>query len=133
MNSVSKFLYFADVADKLGGVAGFWGILTSIGVLVGVLAWFTMTCIYSDEPETRDSLDVFMPRFKWLFKVVLCLWLFFGAAYILVPGKQTFYAIAAAQVGEQVVNSEAVQGLTTDALKALQSWIKRQIEPEKGK
>jgi hypothetical protein len=41
------------------------------------------------------------------------------------------YAIAASQVGESIVKSEQTQEMASDATKALQQWIKKQIDPEK--
>ena len=46
---------------------------------------------------------------------------------IVTPEKKTLYAIAASEYGEQIIKSE----IGNDATKALQQWIKRQIEPEK--
>lgn len=49
----------------------------------------------------------------------------------LFPSKSTMYAIAASQAGEKIAQSEQVRGIADEATKALQQWIKRQIEPEK--
>jgi hypothetical protein len=43
------------------------------------------------------------------------------------------YAIAASEIGERVIKTPEVQGITSDATKALHSWIKKQIETENKK
>jgi hypothetical protein len=50
---------------------------------------------------------------------------------IIVPSKNTVYAIAASEMGERVFKSEQVQGVASDATKALQIWIRKQIDTEK--
>ena len=47
------------------------------------------------------------------------------------PSRDTMYAIAASQIGERVIQNEAVQGIANDATKALQQWIKRQLADDK--
>jgi hypothetical protein len=47
------------------------------------------------------------------------------------PSKNTMYAMAASQMGEKVVSNQTVQEVGGDVAKALQSWIKSQIEERK--
>ena len=99
--------------------------LVCIGVFLSLLHTDSMSKdrqqAYADfNTNGRNFVHRFAP---WM---IVC---FVGAAII--PAQKTMYAIAASQVGEQVVKSEAVQGIANDATKALQIWIKKQIEPDK--
>ncbi len=114
MNSVSWFLYAADVLSALG----VFGTVCMLGTLV------TMVFVTAFQICEREE----SPRFlRW----ALPLWIFAGVIICLIPSKNTMYAIAASEVGEKIVKSETVQGIASDATKALQQWIKKQIEPGK--
>lgn len=129
MNSVSWFLYLADAMSSLSGVLVFFGVLATLMVCLGVFMSLLNTDSTSKDRQQRYAdfnangtrfIRGFVP---WM---ILC---FVVAAII--PAQKTMYAIAASQVGEQVVKSEAVQGVANDAAKALQIWIKKQIDPDK--
>ena len=68
-------------------------------------------------------------RWRFVFRKTWAWCLISLVLFVFIPSSNTMYAVAASQVGEQVVKSEAIQGVANDATKALQSWIKRQIEP----
>lgn len=133
MNSVSWFLYLADVAGSLketiiplGGIILFASVpLTICGIAIhaGNHSWVPQAD--KDLWEARRKNCAKLAR--TMVPVGLAL-LIFAA---LIPSKSTMFAIAASQVGEQVVQSEQVQGIASDATKALHQWIKKQIEPEK--
>jgi hypothetical protein len=118
MNSISWFIYIAQVSQSLGNL------------LIGFGA-ATITCcgFYTFARTLAASIDAetFVPHFPAARYVALgVLFLLIGN---LMPERNTMYAIAASQVGERVAGSDAVQGITADATIALQQWIKRQIEP----
>lgn len=116
MNSISWFLYAIDVIGNLKflaaavtlAVALAWGVLNiTVPVTDGeVLAW-------------KDF------RYWWTRGVVVIL--ISGAVYSILPSRSTLYAIAASQVGEQIAQNQAVQGLAGDATRALQQWIRQQM------
>lgn len=115
MNSLSWFLYLAEVLENLGICAAILGGLGLIGLLAGTIG-------YACEKEKfwKDGWKIGAPIIVFLFLIS-----------ILTPSKKTMYAIAASEFGERLAQNEAVQGIASDASKALQQWIKRQIEPEK--
>lgn len=128
MNQLSWFLYIADVAGSLGKVAIAFGVVLTIVGLVGTAAWLISSTIRaSDNDKSWDEWVILwsVPRKALPYGIALIL-----VACVL-PSRNTMYAIAASQVGEQVINSEAVRGTASEATKALQFWIREQIEPTK--
>ena len=131
MNSVSWFIYAAQVCGSIGVLFTTFGTLALI--LTGAVWFFPRlfaamnSMSYGDfKKEMKDS------PLKPLRKGWLALAFTLILLGNLIPEKNTMYAIAVAQVGEQVVKSGATQEMASDATKALQQWIKRQIEPEKS-
>ena len=119
MNSLSWFLYAADV---LGNLQPVLGIVGGLGFSCAALA-----CVMAWSLEDWEPGPVLARRFL-LLGTLPCL-----VIACLIPSKNTMYAMAASEVGERVVMSEQVKGITADATKALQQWIKKQIEPETRK
>jgi len=117
MNSISWLIYGIDVAGGIKMLAGACAIACSV-ILLG-----SGISVPASEGETWDW---FARNAKWLIGGPVLAWTLF----IFVPEKQTLYAIAASQIGERVIQNDAVQGIASDATKALQQWIKRQIEPD---
>lgn len=108
MNSVSWFIYVAQVSQSIGSLfVGFGAV-----ILICCVA-YTVACAI-EYGEARFART----RFFVLGATLLVI----GN---LMPHQNTMYAIAASQVGEQIVKTE----IATDATKALHSWIKKQIEP----
>lgn len=116
MNSVSWFLYVAEFFSRVGVL---FAVAAGIGaIIVGMALIF----------HGVEDGELWRPV-RWAAPLVFFIALLAAA----VPSKNTMYAIAASQVGEKIVESETVQGIATDATKALQQWIKKQIEPEAKK
>lgn len=120
MNSVSWFIYIAQVSGSIGTMFCVLGVLGLLGA--GMLALFGTIAQSCEANEFKPLI----PKARWIALAVLLL--LFGN---LMPEKNTMYAIAASQVGEQIANSETVKGVADDATKALRSWIKRQIDEPK--
>lgn len=128
MNSFSWFLYWIDV------VASISVILTAASVLflIALIALW-IACAFRIEAGSREEKDKtrqIRAAWTWRFAIMAGA-MSFVASFM--PSKGTMYAIAASQVGEQVVHSEEIRGMASDAQKALQRWIKKQIEPENKK
>ena len=112
MNSLSWFLYFADVASS-------FAILLACVSLFGGLILIITSAIYAVEND----------RFWWQgWKVFAPICLSSALIACAIPSRQTMYAIAASRV---IVQNETVKGIANDATKALQIWIKKQVETER--
>lgn len=140
MNSLSWLLYLADAANSVSSLFSFLGaVFTVLGVLS--LAFATVAAgmradalgkLYLEEAQRAAlvcSWEAWISLWKGPRK-----FLWWGVILLLVacilPSKQTIYAIAASQVGEKILKSDTVQGVSNEAVKALQIWIKKQIEPQ---
>lgn len=120
MNSLSWFLYAADVIGNIGFVFA----LGAVGSCI-----FCAACcagqLISEGQMSEDCPNVW--KYWWRCAIAAVV---FGVLAGLFPSRNTMYAIAASQIGERVAMSDQVQGITNDATKALQGWIKKQIEPK---
>lgn len=129
MNSLSWFLYWIGVLDSLQGIAA-----VSVFLLIGsvVLLWIAVAMRLDDTNGEEKKQAVRVNRNAWTVRLVSSAAIV-ALISVFVPSKNTMYAIAASEAGERVAKSEAVQGIASDAQKALQIWIKRQIEPDAKK
>jgi hypothetical protein len=125
MNSLSWFLYWIDVLNSMSNILT----IISILLIAAIIALWVACSFRLESGGCEDKDLVRSSRSKWTWRFsMLSLFCAFTACFM--PSKSTMYAIAASQVGERVAQSEAVQGIANDATKALQIWIKKQIEPE---
>ena len=116
MNSLSWLIYASQV------VAGF---RLLISVIAGIFTAFLVGSFISVPASEGETYDWVRRNIRWMVITPIAAWLLF----IFVPSENTIFAVAASQVGERVVQDETVKGIANDATKALQQWIKRQIEP----
>lgn len=129
MNSLSWFLYLTDAIGNVKNVL--------IGAAVASTAYVVLRTGITAAKNDFDSYEIkrgdkkpmpYPAHDRWASAVVGL-----ALAAALIPSQGTLYAIAASEAGEQIVKTEAVQGMASDAQKALHQWIKRQIEPEAKK
>lgn len=123
MNSVSWFIYIADVLGNLGVILA----TTAI-----VCATFCFACLVGQTFSEGDLSKECPNMWKHWWR---CAWgaAIFGILTCFIPSKNTMYAIAASEIGQKVVQNEKVQGVADDAAKAIQQWIRSQIEPKTNK
>lgn len=125
MNSLSWFLYLSDVVGNVGNFAGIVVVLVPIVAVFGLVFAPIIPMMLEDAP---DAVVDAVKRVAWpLGKTIVVVWVCSAVLSLVAPSKNTLYAIAASEMGERVLKTE----VATDAQKALQQWIKRQIEPEK--
>lgn len=114
MNDLSWMLYWADMVPSLGRFCGIVG----LGFLLTRALWFARNAWLEDFASGRGI----GPAPKWLIPVALGLML---TATIL-PSRDTFYAIAASEMGEEALQSP----IATKAGKALEKWLDDQLADE---
>lgn len=118
MNNLSILLYLADVAGNIGWIFNMLFAISIFSVLVTLVVGGAIA------EGTLSEKDWKIWR-RWL---ISSIGLFFSAslASALTPSKETVYAIAASETGEEVLNS----GVGTRATKALEAWLDKQIEEQ---
>lgn len=124
MNSVSWFIYIAQVANSLGVMFCVLGVLLIIAVMGRFIFPYAQNAMELNDPGDRGYVQPTAIHRGYMM-LAIC----FLLVGNLMPEKNTMYAIAASQVGEQIVKTE----IASDATKALHQWIKKQIEPETKK
>lgn len=131
MNDLSWFLYLAGVAPQFAGTAGFFAILFGLASLPSffLYAYATFECNIEYEKDKRVlKASRFFVRLFPTLCVILAL------VSTLIPSKETFYLIAASEIGEQVVKDPRVQGVTNKSFQAIEAFLDEQItKAEKAK
>lgn len=131
MNTLSWFIYMAGVFGNLNLILGaflFFG--TLITVIITILGMVMHSDMGKEEAKFWEFKRQMCARWAarmWALIVVV------SFVQIASPTRETMLAIAASQVGEQIAKTDTVKGIAGDAAKALELWIKKQIEAEKPK
>lgn len=114
MNNLSWFLYLADVLSNVGFL------FVCIGVIGMTIAAILVLCAVIVDEMRREAAIKFL---KWCVGVFCsCLALLFLAT--LIPSKETMYAIAASELGEEALKTPTAN----KAIKALDAWLDKQIK-----
>jgi len=104
MNSLSIFLYLADV---LGNFQGYMVFLTiALGFILGARAVYCMI--------EEMSFD-----YRWIALPIVM-----GVMACLIPSKNTIYLIAGSEAGEIVVTSQEGKAILNDIQLAIQNQLK---------
>jgi hypothetical protein len=107
MNTLSWFIYLADVIPSFGGF------ILTIGGLV-LFAGIALVVCYAFDNDGKP------PKYwQWITIAPLVLMLI----GLFIPSKNTMYAIAASELGEKVIRSE----IGEKSFKALSIWLDKQI------
>lgn len=103
MNTLSWLIYFADIVSNLQGL------LTTIAVIMGT------ACVIAIGP-----IEIPIKRVRlWIVVAALV-----SVIAALLPSKNTVYAIAASELGEQVL----VSNTGKKAVAALEAWLDAQVK-----
>jgi hypothetical protein len=130
MNSLSWLIYLASLSGSVSGFFTFLAVMGAVFALLGtVLSVMWTDGSFGGDRKIKGYEEMRQRGNYMLSRGSLVLVIFGGVAAIL-PSSNTVYAIAASEIGERVITDETVKGLAADSTKALQAWIKKQIEPE---
>ena len=123
MNNLVWLLYFANVSESLSTALS---ILSLFFVAWGLVLWvvdfdtrYDRFGYYTDKMRTGYTLGL-PKQSKNLMIVAICCLTF--ASFL--PSKETIYAIAASEVGEQILKTP----LVSKAEKALEVWLDKQAQ-----
>ena len=121
MNNLSFLLYLADVAGSINSFLVMTAIICFFSILLGILIGFA-------RKDTNETEDFWKNWKKAMFTLpsIFFVSLLLG---VLVPSKQTVYAIVVSEMGEEVLDSPTAN----KAIKGLDAWLDNQIKSiEKG-
>lgn len=114
MNSLSLWLYLADVFGSVDNAAFNFGIL--FGVLTAIS---TVALLCSLEDKNEPAVKVFNRFVKWSGSLLTaCVIL-----VIFIPSQKTMYMILASEVGEEVVISEEMDLVREAIQKKLNEYV----------
>jgi hypothetical protein len=125
MNTISIFLYLADVIGKISFIFVMMGLV----LIACSVVWFISTAIYNENQNYSWSKGEKKPYpVKQSTKLVALAFLLFTIAG-LIPSKDTMYLIAGSEIGETVVSSPEAK----EILKDIRDVIGHQLNELKGK
>jgi len=128
MNNLSWMIYLAELSGSVSGFLTFLAIASAVVAIASIAGWLsTMGNPYcwswddkdmkiADHKRVHHQLRRIAPRAA----VAL---LVFGLTSTFLPSKGTVYAIAASEMGEQLLDTPTAG----KAVKALDAWLDRQI------
>lgn len=125
MNTLSLFLYFAEVIGSLKGLLEAGIIFGLIGTVIGSVAWLIW---YNKDYRNHDNDEKINARFLQFVKTAFIIAMTSMVLYIFVPGQQTVYMIAASEMGETVWESEEAQDLYDDLRTIISNYAKGEDE-----
>lgn len=125
MNSLSWFLYFADVAP---GLLTPFVIVSSVCALcwvgVNIIAYAVAGDAY-DKNYGKAVQEACSNRLKSKLTYVFVMsWIVTVFVQSLIPSRETFYLIAGSELGEQVIKTPEAQEIFNDIRKVIKQQIK---------
>lgn len=134
MNSLSWLIYLASLSGSASSLFSFMAFMGAVACVIGAI----LSVLWTDGGGYNGDIKIkgyeeMRARGKVLSRTGLMMLVGFGSVATVLPGKDTIYAIAASEIGERIITDETVKGLAADSTKALQGWIRKQIEPEAKK
>jgi hypothetical protein len=132
MNTLSWFLYFADVFSGLDRFFAIAAILSLCGLVASIVFYSCQTKSFEEASNYCKSrgipCEVVSPkRYKPVVFWSLGIFLVSATCATVLPSKNTMYAIAASEMGEKALASEVGK----KAQQAIEVWITQQIGEKK--
>lgn len=120
MNSLSWMIYFADMARSCDFALSLTMIACAISLIAAGIIWIVNDYGDAEDKERRRKAIVMSVLIGKIAAGTLLV-------DIVIPSSSTIYAIAASEMGEQVLKSPTV----TKAQAALDAWLDKQIGEQK--
>jgi len=131
MNNLSWLIYLANTTNNLNGFCMFLTICAVIATALGIIVYF-VTMDETDQfyrPIVGQRLETqrrFHNVMRTVIKIAPCFMIVFGVLTTVLPDRQTVLLIAASEIGERVVTSQAVQNVVDPSVDLLKLWIQQQ-------
>jgi hypothetical protein len=124
VNGLSWLLYLADVCNEVDGVFGFLTFLGAAGTIIAILIRFGTKALTAEDEMSERTRERVAAGTKFVLKWTFPTFLVSLILFAVLPEKNTLYAIAASELGEEVAKSST----GTKAQQALDAWLDAQIE-----
>ena len=116
--SAMWIIYLADIAQNISTFAAIVGGVSTCGAII-------LTCILTDL-TTSERVKVL----RYLSITIISAILFISAA-IFIPTKQTIYMMAAAKVGQDIVEAPATKEISSKVLQLINQKLDEQLGGKK--
>lgn len=128
MNDLSWLIYLADVAGTAKAAAGTAALVCVAASGFGGLVWRLQATFWKIELKYADTcgIDPEKRPADWLLhwtKPLLIAAAIFAVVAVIFPARETVYAIAASEMGEELIKTPTFN----KASAALDAWLDRQI------
>ena len=125
MNTLSILLYAAHVSGSVNTFACLSFFLCLGAITILSLVWIMQDTQYDDKQDKYVRKEPPSPVMRHLLSGMIV------AAFVatVVPGRDTVYAVAASQMGEQLLKTK----VANKAEQALEAWLDRQIKGDEKK
>jgi hypothetical protein len=122
MNSLSLFLYLADIVGSIQGII----VALFVPSIVGTFAFFIVMINYCEDHYTG-----WHERGEKYFKRFLIAAILLSIPLALIPSKLTMYLIASSEIGEDIASDPEVKAVLRDTIELLKQGIKDQLKDDK--
>jgi len=118
VNSLSWLIYLAELIGRVHFL-GWLVLIFSVGGLVGppFIALMNHVPGYDDVDWSKFKTG------KWYAMIAASMMML-----VLLPSRDVVYAIAASEIGEEVIKNEEVKGVASEATAALRAWMRSQTK-----
>ena len=125
MNQLSTLLYLAHVAGSVNTFACLSFFLCIGAIVILTLVWIMQDTVYDDKLDKYVRKEPPSSVMKHLLSGMI------AAAFVatIIPGRDTVYAVAVSQVGEQMLKTK----VAGKAEQALEAWLDKQIKGDEKK
>jgi hypothetical protein len=120
MNSLSWMIYLASVMESLDNILTFAAVMSGLSIPFAFIAKN-----FADDFLSKSAEDVTAAAKARALRIMPIVLVAIVILNALLPGKETIYAIAASEYGEDVLQTPEA----SKARAALNAWLDKQITP----
>lgn len=134
MNSLSIFIYLAELIPSIGHMCVLFAFLAVVGIFASFMMRDLNGTVYSfdtkEDIENKKYVVGVANKGLKIFPIVIIVSIVIAT---IVPSRQTIMMIAASEFGESVYKSDQIQEILNPASKLLKSFIKEELEKREKK
>lgn len=129
MNSLSWFIYLADVIHNVGNLAGLMSFVGFIGGVTLFIAFMMLKATASDPNDFHyEVAKGVLPSIRFTMKIWYPLWALFLLVSTFAPSRNTMYMIAASEAGQMIIDNKGTQEIVGDIKDIITDKLKKMKE-----